>query len=330
MLADLPLSELRRYTPDVAEPADFDEFWAGQLGAAREHSAEPSFQAMESPARHGAVYDVTFAGYAGDPIRAWLLDPYQTAPDAAIVVEYVGYGGGRGHPLDWLKWTCAGHPHLVMDTRGQGGGWRSADTSDPGDTGAPSAAGFLTRGIMDPRSYYYTRLFVDAARAVDAVRGWPGGAGRPIVTAGASQGGGLAIAAAHLVGGIAATLPDVPFLAHPQRALDVTDTSPYRELAEYCKVRPDRGPGLRHPRLPRRGQPRQARQLGRPVLRGPGRHHHPAVHHLRRLQLLRRAQGHRRLPLQRARGRRDAALSRAARLPAPGRPEPALSRPEPV
>jgi len=98
----------------------------------------------------------------------------------------------------------------------------------------------MTRGIMDPRSHYYTRLFVDAARAVDAARGWPAGAGRPIVTAGASQGGGLAIAAAHLAGGIAATLPDVPFLAHPERALEVTDTTPYRELAEYCKVRPDR------------------------------------------------------------------------------------------
>ena len=168
------------------------------------------------------------------------MDPHQAAPDAAIVVEYIGYGGGRGHPLDWLTWSCAGHPHLVMDTRGQGGSWRSADTPDPGDTGAPSTPGFMTRGIMDPRSHYYTRLFVDAARAVDAARSWPAGAGRPIVTTGASQGGGLAIAAAHLASGIAATLPDVPFLAHPQRALEVTDTSPYRELAEYCRVRPDR------------------------------------------------------------------------------------------
>ncbi len=127
MLADLPLSELRRYAPEVAEPADFDEFWAGQLSAAREHSAEPLFQAIESPARHATVYDVTFAGDAGDPIKAWLLDPLRAAQDAAIIVEYVGYGGGRGHPLDWLKWSCAGHPHLVMDTRGQGGGWRSAE-----------------------------------------------------------------------------------------------------------------------------------------------------------------------------------------------------------
>jgi len=155
-------------------------------------------------------------------------------------VQYVGYGGGRGDPFDWLTWSCAGHPHLIMDTRGQGGSWRSADTADPGSDGAPSAAGFLTRGIADPRTHYYTRLFIDAARAVDAIRAHPATAGRPVVTAGASQGGGLAIAAAHLVGDVAATLPEVPFLAHPRRALEVTDSHLYRELAEYCRVNPDR------------------------------------------------------------------------------------------
>ena len=240
MLADLPLSELRRYRPDVAEPGDFDAFWADQLGAARASGSGPSFTAVDSPVRHAAVYDVTFAGHSGDPIKGWLLDPHHGAAGAALVVEFVGYGGGRGDPFDWLNWSCAGHPHLIMDTRGQGGGWRRADTPDPGDNGAPSSSGFLTRGIIDPRGHYYTRLFTDAARAVDAARAWPGAAGRPIITAGGSQGGGLAIAAAHLAGDVAATMPDVPFLAHPQRALEVTDTRPYYELAQYCRVHADK------------------------------------------------------------------------------------------
>jgi cephalosporin-C deacetylase len=183
---------------------------------------------------------VTFAGYAGDPIKAWLLDPHLASASAAVIVEYVGYGGGRGDPLDWLRWSCAGHPHLIMDVRGQGGAWRSADTPDVGDSGAPSASGFLTRGIAEPGGYYYTRLFIDAARAVDAARSWPGSDGRPIVTAGGSQGGGLSIAAAHLVGEVAAAMPEVPFLAYPQRALEVTDADPYNELARYCKVHPDK------------------------------------------------------------------------------------------
>ena len=241
MLADLPLAELQRYRPEVAEPPGFGEFWASQLRDAQASHTEPTFAPADTAVRHAEVFDVTFSGYAGDLVRAWLLVPHQAGPDAAAVVQYVGYGGGRGDPFDWLTWSCAGHPHLIMDCRGQGGSWRSADTADPGGDGAPSAAGFLTRGISDPRSHYYTRLFVDAARAVGAVRAHPAVAGRPVVTAGASQGGALAIAAAHLASSdVAAALPEVPFLAHPRRALEVTDSHPYRELAEFCRVNPDR------------------------------------------------------------------------------------------
>lgn len=240
MLADLPLTDLRDYRPEVAEPADFDRFWTDQLTAARAHRAEPAFTLTDSPVRHAQVYDVTFPGHGGNPISGWLLAPRAEVPGAAVIVEFIGYGGGRGHPFDWLRWSAAGHVYLVMDTRGQGGGWRSADTPDPPDGGSPASPGFMTRGIMDPATHYYTRLFTDAALAVDAARSWAGAADRPIVTTGASQGGGLAIAAAHLGGKVDAVLPDVPFLAHPVRALEVTDAHPYRELADFCKVNPGR------------------------------------------------------------------------------------------
>jgi cephalosporin-C deacetylase len=240
MFVDLPLAELRQYRPDVAEPADFDAFWADQLAAARASDVRPEFTPVDTPIRHADVFDVTFGGFGGDPVKGWLLLPRAPAPGRALVVEFIGYGGGRGHPLDWLAYCSAGHPHLVMDTRGQGGGWRSADTPDPSDDGAPSASGFLTRGIADPRTHYYTRLFVDAVRAVDAARTHPVASGRPLVTAGASQGGALALAAAALAGDVAATLPDVPFLAHLRRAVEITDARPYRELIEYCSVHSDR------------------------------------------------------------------------------------------
>jgi cephalosporin-C deacetylase len=62
----------------------------------------------------------------------------------------------------------------------------------------------------------------------------------PIVTTGVSQGGALALVAAHLAEGIAATMADVPFLAHPRRAVEITDAKPYGELVEYCSVHSDR------------------------------------------------------------------------------------------
>jgi cephalosporin-C deacetylase len=237
LFVDLPLAELRHYRPDVQEPPDFDEFWTREIDDARSHDIDAQFTLAETAVRHARVFDVTFAGHGGDPIKAWLLIPHESVPNETVIVEYIGYGGGRGNPLDWLRWSSAGYPHFIMDTRGQGGTWRGAETSDLGDGGQPSTPGFLTRGVGDPRAYYYTRLFVDAARAVDAARRHPDLGGLPIVTTGVSQGGGLALAAAHLAEGVSATLPDVPFLAYPRRAAEITASMPYGELAQYCRVR---------------------------------------------------------------------------------------------
>ena len=240
MLADLPLAELRSYAPEVAEPSDFGAFWASELSAARARPLDPRFTKVDTAIRHAEVFDVTFAGYGGDPIKGWFLVPHKTAVPGAVVVEYIGYGGGRGDPFDWLPWSCAGYPHLVMDSRGQGGTWRGADTPDPSDHGAPSTPGFLTRGIAGPRTYYFTRLFIDAVRAVEAARAHSAADGLPLATTGVSQGGGLAIVAAHLASDVLVAMPEVPFLAHPRRAVEVTDSRPFSELSEYCAVHRDR------------------------------------------------------------------------------------------
>jgi cephalosporin-C deacetylase len=239
MFIDLPLAQLREYRPDVAEPGDFETFWTAQLASARAAGGAPEYARVDSPLHDTDVYDVTFPGHGGDPIKAWLIAPRQSPAGHAVIVEYIGYGGGRGNPLDWLAWASTGHPYLIMDTRGQGSSWRASDTADPSDSGAPSTPGFLTRGIGDPATHYYTRLFVDAARAVDAIAVHPVARDRVIVTTGGSQGGGLSLAAAHLHSGVAATMPDVPFLAHPARAVEITDALPYGELIDYCRVHAD-------------------------------------------------------------------------------------------
>ena len=238
MLFDLPLPELQRYRPEVAEPADFRDFWSYELAAARSHPLDAVFVPAPGHVRHAEVFELEFAGHYGARIKGWLLVPTELAPRPIMVVEYVGYGGGRGSPLDWLTYSCAGHLHLVMDSRGQGGGWRGSDTPDPHDGGAPGSRGFLTRGILDPRRQYYTRLYIDAVRAVEAAQAHPLGVDLPIVTTGISQGGGLALVAAHLADGVAATMPDVPFLSDFERAVRTTPTGPYTEILEFCAVYP--------------------------------------------------------------------------------------------
>jgi len=238
---DMPLERLREYRPERGEPADFDAFWAETLAEARRHPLAARFEPIDVGLSTLESYDVTFAGYGGQPVRGWLMLPVGHSGRLPCVVDYIGYGGGRGLPLDWLTWSSVGFAHLVMDTRGQGSSGRPGDTPDEIDGGSdPAFPGYMTRGIGDPRRYYYRRVFTDAVRAVEAARSHPAVDGSRIAVSGGSQGGGIAIAAAGLVPDLVASLPDVPFLCHFRRATEITDASPYSEIVSYLRVHRDK------------------------------------------------------------------------------------------
>ncbi len=241
---DLTLDELQVYLPARSEPADFDAFWADTLAESRRAPLDPTFAPTDFGLRTLEGFDVTFSGYAGQRIKGWLLLPRNRTAPLPCVVSYLGYGGGRGVPLDHLTWGSAGYAHLVMDTRGQGSAWLNGDTPDfEPDGGNPHFPGFMTRGILDPVTYYYRRVFTDAVRAVEAAQAHPAVAADRIILTGGSQGGGIALAVAGLAAahlrGVAACMPDVPFLCHYRRATEIIDTHPYQEIVRYCKVHRD-------------------------------------------------------------------------------------------
>jgi cephalosporin-C deacetylase len=184
------------------------------------------------------IDDVAFSGFGGDRVRAWLVRPAGLAGPLPAMVEFIGYGGGRGLPHEKLLWASAGFAHLVVDTRGQGGVWSVSDTPDPHGTGS-SAPGFLTRGIGSPDDYYYRRVFSDAVRAVDAVRTLPSVDASRIIVTGSSQGGGIALAVAGLVPDIVGVAPRVPFLSAFRRAVALTDRDPYAELRRFLGIHRD-------------------------------------------------------------------------------------------
>ncbi len=241
MFFDLPLEQLKTYLPPRDEPADFDAFWTQTLAEANRFPLSPSFEPVDYYLRAQETFDVTFNGYNGQPIKGWLLLPRHRRGPLPCVVEYIGYGGGRGFPLDWLTWSSAGFAHLVMDTRGQGSSWRQGDTPDLQPEGNnPHFPGFMTLGVLDKKTYYYRRVFTDAARAVQAARSHPAVDARRIAITGASQGGGISLAVSALVPDIQVAMPDVPFLCHYRRATELVDTPPYNEIVKYCKSHRDK------------------------------------------------------------------------------------------
>lgn len=237
-LTDFPLDVLRDFRPDVAEPADFDRFWADSLAESRSVDRDPTLVRASTPVTRFLIDDVSFAGFAGEPVRAWVTRG-SDAP-APTVVEYVGYGGGRGIAGEQLRWAAAGYTHVLMDSRGQGSVWGSGgDTPDPHGS-APATPGFMTRGIDDPATYYYRRLIVDAVRLLDRVDALPGVDASRVAVTGVSQGGGIALAAAALSPVVRAVLPDVPFLCHFRRSVELAPAPPYTEIARYLAVHRDR------------------------------------------------------------------------------------------
>lgn len=236
---DLDPAALEAYRPDVREPADFDDFWSRTIAESRRSAGAATLERVDTVLTTLDVYDVTFPGFGGEPVKAWLHLPRGAAEAGTrlpTVIEFNGYGGGRGLATERLGWASAGYAHLFMDTRGQGSTWGAPGaTPDPHGTG-PSTNGFMTRGIESPEDYYYRRVFTDAVRLVDAARTLPFVDADRIAVTGGSQGGGITLAAAALSEGLVAVMPDVPFLCHFERAIGMTDREPYHEVVRYLSV----------------------------------------------------------------------------------------------
>jgi len=226
---DLIQPELGTYISHVTMPKDFAQFWASTIAESRNVGGEVRIVPAQTTLKAIQVFDVTFPGFGGHPIKGWLMVPRQRDARLPLVVQFIGYGGGRGLAHEQLHWAASGFAYFRMDTRGQGSEWSVGATPDP--IGSTSAVpGFMTRGVLDKNDYYYRRLFTDGVRAIDALTGLDFIDPERIAVCGDSQGGGISLAVAGIDPRVKAAMPDVPFLCDYPRAVEKALRDPYGEI----------------------------------------------------------------------------------------------------
>lgn len=236
---DLVHPELAAYQSSVATPEDFAEFWQRTLAEARAAGGQVSMAPADTTIKSLDIFDVSFPGFGGHPVKGWLLLPRERKGRLPLVVQYVGYGGGRGFAHEILHWAASGYAYFRMDTRGQGSGWSMGGTPDPVGT-TPSIPGMMTKGILDKEDYYYRRVFTDGVRAIDMLLEQPFVDPDRIAVCGGSQGGGIALAVAGIDPRIQAVMPDVPFLCDFPRAVQKAVRDPYGEIISFLAQHRDK------------------------------------------------------------------------------------------
>jgi cephalosporin-C deacetylase-like acetyl esterase len=89
------------------EPSGFDAFWQETLEEARAFPLDATFEPVAYGLKTVEAFDGTFRGYAGQPIKAWLLLPRHRSEPLPCVVEYIGYYRTHRNKVDTVFGTLA-------------------------------------------------------------------------------------------------------------------------------------------------------------------------------------------------------------------------------
>ncbi|PYG87142.1 cephalosporin-C deacetylase [Ruminiclostridium sufflavum DSM 19573] len=227
---DLPLEQLKKYKPELTREHDFNEFWSMSL---KELSAVPlhyTLTPINFPVKGVKVFSVNFTGFNNSNIQGYFAIPDKPGKYPGLMLFH-GYNWCfDGNIGDTVNWALHGYAAFQMLTRGQQG-----YSSDNVISSAGSPAGWMTKGILNPKEYYYRAVYLDAVRALEILASFDNVDAEKIGVHGGSQGGGLTLASAALSDIPAVAVADYPFLSNFERAIDVALSNPFNEINEFFR-----------------------------------------------------------------------------------------------
>lgn len=229
---DMPLEQMRQYMPPLYREEDFETYWRATVDEAVRQPLNAELIPYDLPARGLQCYAVRLDGFGGGRLAGWYVRPERSSAYPGLCV-YHGYGGRGARPLDLLAYATQGVCVLSLDTRGQNGESQDAAAYPEG-----GQIGWMTRGIRHPVQYYYRYVYADAIRALELLARREEVDAERLAVAGASQGGGIALAVAALSKRPMLALADIPLLCDFRRAIEVAAAGPYGEIPAFLTAFP--------------------------------------------------------------------------------------------
>ena len=214
----------RQITSPLTRAKDFDEFWRTTLRALAE--VQPQFSLEHNPGRDSKsheVYAVSMRSLENVTIRGWYQKPKGKGKRFPVILRVPGYGqemqpDGEDAELAYFSLNIRGHGNSCDDV-------------------PRMPENYWLRGLDDETGYFYQGAYADCLRAVDFLMTRSELDHKRIAITGASQGGGLSLAAAALDSRIAVCAPDIPFLCDWNQYFR---TSHWPEMDEWIAEKPMR------------------------------------------------------------------------------------------
>lgn len=230
--------ELEQYMPQLTRQPDFEQFWKQTKEESERVPIGLEMKQISYPARHLRLYEVSYNGFDGTRIFGWYMEPVWGQKSAEkeklpCLVNYHGFSGDRGVPSDFFQWTMAGMAVLTVDCREQGG-----VTGNEAAYHGGMVKNVTSKGLLDPKEYYYRAVYMDCIRALDVAEQIDSVDKNRLVVHGISQGGGIGTAVCGLDKRPAAALLDVPSCADLERRV-WGEHGAFSAVADYLRKYPD-------------------------------------------------------------------------------------------